>query len=64
MTVYLIRHADALSRQEWAHDDHERPLTPKGFDQRSLPRPSPHSNKRRLAAAGSTAKVMSLSSSC
>ncbi|MCB1006964.1 MAG: histidine phosphatase family protein [Acidimicrobiales bacterium] len=33
MTVYLIRHADALSRQEWAHDDHERPLTPKGFDQ-------------------------------
>lgn len=33
MTVYLVRHADALPRQEWAHDDVLRPLTEKGFGQ-------------------------------
>lgn len=33
MTVYLVRHADAVSRQEWAHEDLLRPLTGKGFDQ-------------------------------
>ena len=33
MTVYLVRHADAVSRQEWAHEDLLRPLTEKGFDQ-------------------------------
>jgi 8-oxo-dGTP diphosphatase len=33
LTLYLIRHADALSRHEWAHEDVLRPLTDKGFDQ-------------------------------
>lgn len=33
LTVYLVRHADALSRNVWAHDDLRRPLTGKGFDQ-------------------------------
>ncbi len=33
VTVYLVRHADALPRQEWAHDDRLRPLTEKGFRQ-------------------------------
>ena len=33
MTVFLVRHADALPRQEWAHDDALRPLTEKGFGQ-------------------------------
>jgi len=33
LTVYLVRHADAVSRQEWAHEDLLRPLTGKGFDQ-------------------------------
>ncbi len=33
MTVYLVRHADALGRSEWAHDDLLRPLTEKGFGQ-------------------------------
>ena len=33
MTVFLIRHADALPRQQWAHDDLLRPLTEKGFGQ-------------------------------
>lgn len=33
MTVYLVRHADALSRSVWAHDDLLRPLTEKGFGQ-------------------------------
>ena len=33
MTVYLVRHADALSRSEWAHDDLLRPLTEKGYGQ-------------------------------
>ncbi len=33
LTVYLVRHADALSRNVWAHDDVLRPLADKGFDQ-------------------------------
>ena len=33
MTVYLVRHADALSRTTWAHDDLLRPLTEKGYGQ-------------------------------
>lgn len=33
MTIYLVRHADALGRSVWAHDDLLRPLTEKGFDQ-------------------------------
>lgn len=33
VTVFLIRHADALPRNEWAHDDLLRPLTEKGFGQ-------------------------------
>lgn len=33
MTVFLIRHADALPRHQWAHDDRLRPLTEKGFGQ-------------------------------
>ena len=31
MTVYLVRHAHALNRHEWAHDDIERPLAERGF---------------------------------
>mgnify|MGYP001253632055 CR=1 FL=1 len=31
--IYLVRHADALSRSGWAVDDRLRPLTEKGFDQ-------------------------------
>jgi 8-oxo-dGTP diphosphatase len=30
MTVYLVRHAVALSRKAWDRDDDLRPLTPKG----------------------------------
>lgn len=33
MTVYFVRHAVALSRHEWAHDDTERPLAQRGFEQ-------------------------------
>lgn len=33
MTIYFIRHADALSRHEWARDDIERPLAERGFEQ-------------------------------
>jgi phosphohistidine phosphatase SixA len=34
VSVYLVRHADALSRHDWGHgDDKLRPLTPKGFAQ-------------------------------
>jgi 8-oxo-dGTP diphosphatase len=33
MTVYVVRHADALGRQRWTGDDMLRPLTPKGFGQ-------------------------------
>jgi phosphohistidine phosphatase SixA len=30
MNLYLVRHADAGSRQEWAGDDAERPVSPVG----------------------------------
>jgi 8-oxo-dGTP diphosphatase len=33
VTVYVVRHADALSRQKWNDDDTLRPLTTKGFGQ-------------------------------
>ena len=32
-TVYLIRHAEALSREEWSEEDKDRPLTEKGEKQ-------------------------------
>ncbi|HEV3226795.1 MAG TPA: histidine phosphatase family protein [Acidimicrobiales bacterium] len=35
MTVYLVRHADAKSRANWAGDDEKRPLTRKGQTQAS-----------------------------
>jgi 8-oxo-dGTP diphosphatase len=30
MTIYLVRHAAALSRREWVREDELRPLSPKG----------------------------------
>jgi 8-oxo-dGTP diphosphatase len=33
MTVYLVRHAVAVSRKSWRDDDELRPLTPKGEQQ-------------------------------
>src|SRR5262245_8200927 len=33
MNLYIIRHADAESREEWTGDDAERPLTPLGHRQ-------------------------------
>ena len=30
MTVYLVRHAQALSRHDWGQPDDIRPLSPKG----------------------------------
>ena len=33
MTLLLVRHADAVSRNGWASDDALRPLTEKGFGQ-------------------------------
>ena len=33
MSLLLVRHADALSRHDWAPDDRLRPLTEKGFSQ-------------------------------
>jgi 8-oxo-(d)GTP phosphatase len=32
-TVYLIRHADALPREDWSEEDIDRPLTEKGQKQ-------------------------------
>ncbi len=32
-TVYLIRHAEALAREDWSEDDRDRPLTEKGRKQ-------------------------------
>lgn len=32
-TVYLIRHAEALAREDWSEDDKDRPLTEKGEKQ-------------------------------
>ena len=31
--VYLIRHAEALSREEWSEQDKDRPLTERGRKQ-------------------------------
>lgn len=33
MTLYLVRHAHALDRNGWAHDDLERPLSDRGRGQ-------------------------------
>ena len=33
MSLLLVRHADAVSRNGWPADDRLRPLTEKGFDQ-------------------------------
>jgi 8-oxo-dGTP diphosphatase len=33
VSIYVVRHADALSRQKWSEDDTLRPLTAKGFAQ-------------------------------
>jgi 8-oxo-dGTP diphosphatase len=33
LTVFLVRHAQALARHQWAHEDLQRPLTEKGFEQ-------------------------------
>lgn len=32
-TIYLVRHARALERSDWAGDDRQRPLTVEGFAQ-------------------------------
>ena len=31
--VLLVRHADALDREQWRHADHLRPLTERGYQQ-------------------------------
>ena len=33
MSLLLVRHVDAVSRNDWPADDRLRPLTEKGFDQ-------------------------------
>ena len=33
MSIYVVRHADAISRQHWNGDDFHRPLTEKGWRQ-------------------------------
>jgi 8-oxo-dGTP diphosphatase len=35
VTIYLVRHAQAGSRHDWAGDDRDRPLSPKGLRQAS-----------------------------
>ncbi len=35
-TIYLVRHAKAVSRERWSEDDVERPLTPRGQTQAVL----------------------------
>lgn len=32
MQLYLVRHAHAGSRSEWTEPDHQRPLSPKGWE--------------------------------